>query len=136
MLSCCCGSPYASACMCWGVCMGRRGRWSSCCSCGFEAEPLLTCRHTTGQGNEDARKEARDRGPIPFCNSLYGHLSQKWPPRHPEISFLLRLWAIAAQLQRLSLTMFILRFTAGQKRKFRSEWCEQIRAWAYWKNIK
>lgn len=82
-------------------------------------------------------KEGGERqGPVPVCNSLYGHLSQKWPRSHQEISFLLQLWAVAAQLQLLSLTMFILRFTAGEKRKTKSEGCEQIRGWAHWKNTK
>lgn len=35
------------ACMCRSLCMRRS---SSCCSGGFDAEPLLTCRHTAGQG--------------------------------------------------------------------------------------
>lgn len=120
---CCCGSP-----LCVGVCTrGAEAAGAAVCSGGFEGKhpphhihhlPSPICRIRKRERAEGGRETT---GAVPFWNSLYGHLSQKWPLRHPEISFYYSCGALGAQLQRLSLTMSILSFTAGQKRKFRRE---------------
>lgn len=99
-------SAFARACP-WVCLCALSLCWSSCCCCGFDAQPLLTCRRTAGKGY---RTQKRSFYPVtPF-------MALECLPGSPWENVLLQL-GCCVQLQRLSLTMFNLCFTAAERKK-------------------